>query len=141
MISYNAALIYSVILSSAADGRVEDDELKAIKSMILDLPIFLGFDEAKFYETAAACTDLLTEEDGLDAAVEIIRQSLPAKLCPTAYALACDVVAVNGIATQEELRFLEMLRHELSVDRLTAAAIERGAAARYSRYQEPDTDE
>ena len=105
------------------------------------MPVFIGFDEAKFFETAAACTDLLTEEDGLDAAIEIIRQSLPAKLCSTAYALACDVVAVNGVATQEELRFLEILRHELSVDRLTAAAIERGSAARYARYKDEDETE
>ena len=98
-----------------------------------------GFDSTKFNEIAGACTDLLTEEDGLDAAVEIIRQSLPSSLCPTAYALACDVVAVNGIATQEELRFLEMLRHDINVDRLTAAAIERGSAARYARNQtDPD---
>ena len=141
MISYNAALVYSVVLAAAADGRVEDDELKTIKSMTLGWPVFIGFDEAKFFETAAACTDLLTEEDGLDAAIEIIRQSLPAKLCSTAYALACDVVAVNGVATQEELRFLEILRHELSVDRLTAAAIERGSAARYARYKDEDEAE
>ncbi|MBH68859.1 MAG: hypothetical protein CMM58_10945 [Rhodospirillaceae bacterium] len=140
MISYHAALIYAVILSATADGRVDKEELKTIKSMVLSLPIFIGFDDSKFNETAASCTDLLTEDDGLDAAVEIIRQSLPEKLCATAYALSCDIVAVNGIATQEELRFLEMLRHELSVDRLTAAAIERGSAARYARYKEPDSD-
>ena len=90
MISYNAALVYSVVLAAAADGRVEDDELKTIKSMTLGLPVFIGFDEAKFFETAAACTDLLTEEEGLDAAIEIIRQSLPAKLCSTAKCLNSD---------------------------------------------------
>ena len=50
-------------------------------------------------------------------------------------------MAVNGVATQEELRFLEILRHELSVDRLTAAAIERGSAARYARYKDEDETE
>ena len=55
---------------------------------------------------------------------------------PYCICVACDVVAVNGIATQEELRFLEMLRHELAVDRLTAAAVERGSAARYARYRD-----
>ena len=35
MISYNAALVYSVVLAAAADGRVEEDELKTIKSMTL----------------------------------------------------------------------------------------------------------
>ena len=61
-----------------------------------------------------------------------MKEGLPQRLRPTAYAIACDVVAADGEATQEELRYLEILRHELEVDRLTAAAIERGAAARYA---------
>jgi tellurite resistance protein len=55
---------------------------------------------------------------------------LPAKLVETAYALACDIAAADGFASQEELRLLEMLRHELAVGRLEAAAIERGTRAR-----------
>ena len=50
MISHNAALVYSVVLAAAADGRVEEDELKTIKSMTLGLPIFVGFDDAKFFK-------------------------------------------------------------------------------------------
>jgi tellurite resistance protein len=49
----------------------------------------------------------------------------------TAYAVACDIVAADGEANQEELRMLEMIRFRLDVDRLTAAAIERGARARH----------
>ena len=135
MINHHAAIIYAAVLSAAADGELAKEEMDTIQAMILGLPIFNGFDNSKFSEIAATCTDLLTEDDGLDAAVEIIRRSLPTRLCATAYALACDVVAVNGVATQEELRFLEMLRHEINVDRLTAAAIERGSAARYARCE------
>ena len=56
---------------------------------------------------------------------------LPVKLHETAYAIACDLVAADGEVTQEELRLLELIRHRLNVDRLTAAAIERGARARF----------
>ena len=140
MISHHAAIIYAMVLSAAADGELANEEINTIKTIINGLPIFKGFDSSKFNEIAGTCTDLLTEDDGLDAAIEIIRQSLPTPLCATAYALACDVVAVNGIATQEELRFLEMLRHEIDVDRLTAAAIERGSAARYTRHQAVNND-
>ncbi len=136
MISYHAAIIYSVVLAAASDGEVTESELETIRDMVMGLPIFNEFERGNFSEIAGACMDLLTEADGLDAAVDIIRQSLPQRLCATAYALACDVIAVDGIATQEELRFLEMLRHELAVDRLTAAAIERGSAARYARHSE-----
>ena len=52
-------------------------------------------------------------------------------ICETAYALACDVAAVDGEATQEELRVLELMRHRLNIDRLIAAGIERGARARF----------
>lgn len=134
MISHHAALIYAIVLSASADGLISESEMNTIRDMVVSLPIFNGFERGNFSEIAGACTDLLTEDDGLDAAIDIIRQSLPKRLCATAYALACDVIAVDGVATQEELRFLEMLRHELDVDRLTAAAIERGSAARYARH-------
>ena len=39
--------------------------------------------------------------------------------------------AADGKASQEELRFLELLRHRLEVGRLPAAAIERAARARH----------
>ena len=60
-----------------------------------------------------------------------MRETLPEKLYETAYAIACDVVAADGAAGQEELRLLEMIRHELELDRLIAAGIERGARARH----------
>ena len=59
--------------------------------------------------------------------------ALPQKLQDTAYALAVEVTAVDLHLEQEELRFLEMLRDALSLDRLTTAAIEVAARARYRR--------
>jgi hypothetical protein len=41
------------------------------------------------------------------------------------------VAAADGSIQQSELRFLEELRHAFDVDRLHAAAIERGARARH----------
>ena len=77
------------------------------------------------------CVDLLGKEDGLDETLQAINDALPPHLHETAYAIACDLVASDGEASQEELRILELIRHRLSVDRLTAAAIERGARARF----------
>ena len=56
---------------------------------------------------------------------------MPAKLRETAYAIACDVAAADGEASQEELRVLELIRHRLDIERLIAAGIERGAKARF----------
>ena len=61
----------------------------------------------------------------------MIDEALPERLRETAYALAVDVVAADGVASQEELRLLEIFRHTVKVGRLEAAAIERGAAARF----------
>ena len=57
--------------------------------------------------------------------------ALPEKLRETAYALACDVVAADQTVTREEARLLDLLRYELQIGKLVAAAIERGARARH----------
>jgi len=75
--------------------------------------------------------DLFGEEDGLDALFGLVRENLPERLFETAYALACDVAAADGLLGEQELRFLAEIRYELSIDRLHAAAIERGARARH----------
>ena len=62
--------------------------------------------------------------------------TLPAPLYETAYALAVEVAAVDLHVEQEELRFLQILRDYLEVDKLIAAAIERSARVRY-RLAEP----
>ena len=73
----------------------------------------------------------MDEDDGLDTLFAMVRDALPDRLWETAYALACDVAAADGSIRQGELRLLEEIRHELSIDRLHAAAIERGARARH----------
>jgi hypothetical protein len=61
----------------------------------------------------------------------MVAEALPAYLYETAYALAVEVAAVDLDVQQEELRFLQMLRDRLGLDKLTIAAIERGARARH----------
>jgi hypothetical protein len=73
----------------------------------------------------------LKGEDGLDKILKLIRAGLPEKLRETAYALACDVVAADQNVTREEARLLDLLRYELQIGKLVAAAIERGARARH----------
>jgi len=75
--------------------------------------------------------DLFEEEDGLDALFGLVMDALPEKLYETAYALACDVAAADGTLYEQELQFLQEIRDELAIDRLHAAAIERGARARH----------
>lgn len=133
MINHHTALIYVMVLVSASDARMSDEELSAIGENVRYLPVFHDFDISKLDDVATSCTELLEDPDGLDAALQLIKGALPPKLYETAYAVACDIAAADISASQEELRLLEMLRHHLGVDRLCAAAIERGARARHMR--------
>lgn len=125
------ALVHIMVTMSAADRTMSDSELARIGTIIRSLPIFKGFSEEEMVQVANACSVLLQKEDGIDEIVANAKSSLPENLRETAYALAVDVAAADLIVEQEELRFLEILRHQLEVDRLTAAAIERGARARH----------
>lgn len=132
MISHHTALIYVMVLVSAADSDMTDAEFSTIGEIVTHLPVFRDFEVNNLPSIATSFGELLQGENGLDTALDLIKGALPARLCETAYALACDVVASDGQASQEELRMLEMLRHRINVDRLAAAAIERGARARYT---------
>ena len=131
MTDHHSALIYSMVLASAADREMTDSELRRIGQIVERLPVFDDFDTATLAARAAECAGLLNAEDGLEDALEAIRGALPQKLHETAYAVACEIVVADGKVAQEELRLLEMLAESLPIDRLAAAAIERGARARH----------
>lgn len=132
MISKHAALIYTMVITSAADQEMTDAELQAIGDIVRHLPAFRGFEEETLPAIAAECAEMLSDENGLETVLNQVHAALPETLRETAYALAVEIAAVDLHAAQEELRILEMLRYHLEIDRLTAAAIERGARARYS---------
>ncbi len=125
------ALVYAMVTMSAVDRIVSDGELSKIGAIVAQLPVFKGFDVAHLVKTAEACGDILSEEDGLDTILDIISSALPKKLYETAYALAVEVAAVDRTVANEEIRFLELMRDHLQLDKLVIAAIERGARARH----------
>jgi tellurite resistance protein len=96
------------------------------------LPVFVDFDLDHLNTTSQVVFDLFEQEDGLDALFGLVREALPERLHETAYALACDVAAADGTLDEAELRLLEEIRYELNIDKLHAAAIERGARARHT---------
>jgi tellurite resistance protein len=125
------ALVAAMLTTSAADERVSDAELRSIMQIVDALPAFRDYDTDRIHNISAAVVDMLEAEDGLDAIIGLVKDALPDELNETAYALACDVAAADGNVPMSERRWLEMLRRGLSVGRLTAAAIERGARARH----------
>jgi tellurite resistance protein len=130
-LDHHSALIHTMVLVSAAEGRMSDRELETMGRLVRDLPVFRDFDPERIVEVGNDCAELLTREDGLDVAAAQIHDALPAPLRETAYALACEVAAADGRPAAAEVKMLELLCHRLHLDRLTAAAIERGVQARY----------
>ncbi|WP_397542643.1 tellurite resistance TerB family protein [Roseovarius salis] len=124
-------LLAVMIAVSASDEDIRTSELVKIESMVNHLPIFATYDLDRMRLMSQTVFDLFSVEDGLDALFGLIRDNLPEQLFETAYALACDVAAADGALTDSELRLLEEIRFELNIDRLHAAAIERGARARH----------
>ena len=132
MIEAQTALLYTMVMVSAADNEMSDAEISRIGEIVSQLPVFSGFDRDQMGDVARECADVLVQENGLEKALGQIRDALPDHLCETAYVLACDIAIADQKAEQEELRLLEMIRHTLDIDRLHAAAIERAARARYA---------
>ena len=120
-----------MIAVSASDEDIRTSELITIQSIVNHLPIFSDYEVDRIKTVAALVLDLLSEEEGLDAFFGLIRSSLPEGLNETAYVIACDVAAADGKMGQEELRMLQEIRYELSIDRLHGAAIETAARARF----------
>ena len=125
------ALVAMMIAVSMSDENVRTSELVAIQQAVNYLPIFAGYDVDRIKEISQMTTELFEEEEGLDALFGMVRAALPEHLYETAYAFACDVAAADGALYQPELRLLEEIRYELKIDRLHAAAIERGSRARH----------
>ena len=125
------SLVAVMIAISASDEDIRASELLTIQAIVNHLPVFSGYDMDRVKTVSQTVFDLFAEVEGLDALFGIIRNDLPERLYETAYALACDVAAADGKLLETELRLLEEIRYELNIDRLHAAAIERGARARH----------
>ena len=125
-------LVAIMVAVSASDETIRTAELVKIEAAVNMLPVFADYDIGRTRRVSQIVFDLFEQEDGLDALFGLVRDNLPNRLNETAYALACDVAAADGSLAETELRLLEEIRYELSVDRLHAAAIERGARARHA---------
>lgn len=124
------ALVYVMAVAAAADSDISAIELDRIGGLVDRLPVFAGYERAQLAEAAGQCVELMHKVDDLEKVLEIVLEVLPERLHDTAYALAVEITAVDLDLPQEELRWLEMMRDHLALDRLTTAAIETAARAR-----------
>lgn len=133
MLDPHGALIYTMVIVTGAESRMGAAERNIIGDIVGHLPVFQGFERGKLLRHLNDCAEMLSREDGLEATLAAIKAALPARLRETAYAIACDLIASDGSATQDELQLLELMRESFEIDRLIAAAIERGTRARFQK--------
>ena len=125
------AIIYLMVMSSAADGSISPEELRTIGRVVRSFPLFDDSDEQELVGTAEACGKLMASEDGMHKVLTAAKSALPAHLGETAYAAVVDVVTADENLDLTEIRVLELVRNTLDVPDDGAAAIEHAARARH----------
>lgn len=132
-VTIQAALIYVMVMVAASDGQMPDAELQRIGRLVKFLPVFQGFDSDELIPTARDIQEILAGPEGMEIALETVRDAIPPRLYDTAYALAVEIATADLWLDSTEVRFLQLLRGRLDIDKLTAAAIERSAIARFRK--------
>ena len=132
-LSAQDALIWAMVMISAADRAVSDDEIDDIQDRIIRLPAFEGFDFSRLPLVVDDCATVLNDSEGLEKALVMLTNALPKRLYETAYVLALDILVADGEESEEELRLIEMMRESFDLDELVSSALERGLRARYKR--------
>ncbi|MET0170437.1 MAG: tellurite resistance TerB family protein [Aliihoeflea sp.] len=130
-LSAQEALVYLMVIMSASDRDMGDEELARIGAILRTLPVFRGFDLSHTLLVAQNCQRELAEDGGFEAVLGRIRDALSQDLRETGYALAVDIAAADRTLRAEENRILDVLKARFGLDVLAVAAIERAAAIRH----------
>ena len=72
----HGALVYTMVLASASDGTMSDNELETLSETVRFLPVFRGFDRSRIEVLSRECATMLQDEDGLDQAIARINAIL-----------------------------------------------------------------
>ncbi len=125
------AIIYLMVMASASDGSISENELRTIGRVVRSFPLFSDADERDLVKTSEACGALMSSDDGLHKVLTAAASALPSHLGETAYAAVIDVITADENLDPTEIRVLELIRDSLKVSDDGAAAIEHAARARH----------
>ena len=125
------AVIFLMVMTSASDGNITQDELRTIGRVVRSYPLFSDADEQDLVKTSERAGQLMSSDGGLHKVISAAQAALPSFLTETAYAAVVDVVTADEDLKMEEIRVLELIRDALGVTDDGAAAIEHAARARH----------
>jgi tellurite resistance protein len=129
--SAHEAMIYVMVITSASDRDMTDEELARIGQVVRSWPVFVDFSEDRLVDVARDCQELLHGGKSLEGILELARKAIPERLHDTVYALAVEVASVDLEMRMEEVRIMQRLRQVLEIDEATAHAIELASKARH----------
>lgn len=125
------AVIYLMVMASASDGSIRDEELRTIGRVVRSFPLFSDADEQALVETSEACGALMSSDGGLHKVLAAAAAALPSYLVETAYAAVVDVITADETLEMTEIRVMELIRNALNIHDDGAQAIEHAARARH----------
>lgn len=125
------AVIYLMVMASASDGAIRNEELRTIGRVVRSFPLFSESDEQDLVQTSEACGALMSSDGGLHKVLEAAAAALPKHLGETAYAAVVDVITADETLQMTEIRVMELIRNALDVPDEGAQAIEHAARARH----------
>ena len=115
-ISHHSALIYTMVLVSAADRNMTDNEIATMGEIVRSLPIFRNYDFDLLATAAQTCAELLDAEEGLETALALIREALQAH---------ADWLREDDRLPERRRRGLEQRLQRLFVSRVADHFLER----------------
>jgi len=112
------------LAATASDGYLSDSEVQTLCMTLSRMKLFNQMSD----EAVAKMLDRflgIIRQDCAGALFTLARQSLPVDLRETVFAVATDLVLVDGVVTQEERDFLTQLHQALAIPGGMAAEIVR----------------
>lgn len=130
-VTLHQALIHIMVVLSAVDRDMKDEELAKIGNACSSLPVFEGYNTDDLITDSQNCRDILQSQNGLETVLQNAVSAIPETLYETTYALAVEIAAADLVLQEEELRMLQILRQRLKLNRLVCAAIEYSTRIRH----------
>lgn len=116
------AIMVVIVAALKADGRVEDNEVKQIRSICAWSPIYSSNSKDEDTELMNFADDF-TDKEGIVSSIVIAAKSLSPALRETAFCFATRVILADGSVGDGEINFLEGLARDLAIGEEKAGQI------------------
>jgi len=120
------------LLAMFADGVIAAEEDEILRERLLSYPLFEGMDDDALGEVLERL-ERRSEEVGPERLLDECAAALTPRLRPTAYMLAAEVIAADGVVVEEEDAFLARVRKTLGLAASTADAVREMVTVRMQR--------